>query len=282
MHKSISSSYAGLRAQQLALDVTANNIANVNTVAYKEKQVSFQDLNYRALAERRLPRAGEPPFPPRSGRGVLLNSVVPSMEQGSLLRTGEQFDLAVQGEGFFRVIFPDGSYGYTQSGNFSLDVEGNLVMPGGLLLDPPLNLADYGEDLQLSQLTITSEGRLFVSWLPGIEIDEELLLAQDDEELPAGVVELGRIALYRFLNPQSLSQVGDNIHVLSAATSPPEEGQPGEDGFGLLRQGYLEGSNVDLATQMTQLIRNQRALQASSRSLLTADELWAITLNLQR
>lgn len=265
------------------LDVTANNISNINAAGYKENQTSFQDLTYRALAERRLPRAGEPLYPPRSGRGVELSSVTPSMEQGSLESTEHRFDLAIEGEGFFRVILPDGNFGYTRNGNFSLDEEGNLVMAGGILLDPTLNLSDYEDEVDLNDITISPEGRIFAPRLADADVlDEELLLPEGDEELPGGVVQLGEIGLHRFVNPQSLSRIGENIHIPSEATSPPEEGLPGEDGFGIIRQGYLEASNVDLSTQMNDLIRGQRALQASSRGMVTADELWAITLNLQR
>ncbi len=283
MLKSISNSYTGLRGNQQMLDVTANNIANLHTVGYKEKQTSFQDLTYRALAERRLPHAGEPPAPPISGRGVMLGSVTPSMEQGSLIRTNASFDLAIEGEGFFRVILPDGGYGYTRSGTFSLDGAGSLTMPGGILLDFPVNLLEYENSVDLENITISPEGRIMASAFPGgTEADQTLLFPGDDEERSNGTIEIGQLLLYRFGNPQSLSHMGENILVPTEATRPFEEGLPGQDGFGVLRQGYLEGSNVDLSTQVTQLIRGQRALQASSRSLITADELWAITLNLQR
>ncbi len=283
MLKSIANSYTGLRGHQQVLDVTAHNMANINTIGFKEKQTSFQDLAYRALTERRLPFAGQPPAPPVTGRGAMLASVTPSMEQGTMIRTDAPFDLAIEGEGFFRVILPDGSYGYTRSGVFNLDGSGNLAMPGGVLLDVPVNLLDYENHVDLGTMTVSPEGKLLGSRLPtGSDADEEQLFPGEADELPGGIVELGQLALYRFRNPQSLSHIGETILVPAGATGPPEEGQPGQEGFGLLRQGYLEGSNVDLSTQVTQLIQSQRALQASSRSLITADELWAITLNLQR
>lgn len=276
MLKAISQNYTGLRGHQQLLDVTAHNIANVNTVAYKEKQVSFHELTYRELAERRLPHAGDPPLPPHNtGRGTAVSSIVPSREQGALKYTERKLDLAVVGEGFFRVIRPDGSHAYTRSGNFSLDADGNLTTPQGVLLDPPLNLQEREDEIDLDTLTVTPNGTLQANRLQPAAEDE--LLDEDFSQ----TVELGQIQLYRFINPQSLTESGDNLLLPSEATSPPQEGLPGEEGFGEIRQGYLENANVDLARQFTSLIQGQRALQSNSRAMHVADELWALTLNLQ-
>lgn len=279
MLKSIGQCYSGIRAHQQLLDVTAHNIANVNTVAFKGKQVSFQELTYREIAQRRLPRAGNPAVPPQSGRGTAAFSTVPLMEQGSLSYTGRSLDLAVTGEGFFRVLRPDGSYAYTRSGNFALDVEGNLTLPAGIRLDPVLNLHERENEIDLSTLSVSPNGAILARAYPGE--GAELHSFADDEELPGGMIKLGDIQLYRFINPGSLFNIGDNLLVPSEASGPPVAGTPGENGFGSLQQYYLENSNVDLAQQITSLIRGQRALQSSSRTMTTADELWALTLNIQ-
>lgn len=292
MLKSISQNYTAFSGFQQALGISAHNLANVDTVAFKEQQYSFHELAYRQLEERRLPRAGAPPTPPRSGKGTALFSAVESRVQGALFSTERNKDLAVKGEGYFRVIRPDGSYGYTRRGDFMLDQEGNLVLYGGELLDPPLNLSQLEDEIDLSTLTITAEGNIFARALAA-ELEEEVEETEEttgDEaiapeapegQLPPDIIELGQLMLYRFVNPQSLFDVGGNVFMPSAASGPPEEGVPGEDSFGEIRQGYLERSNVDLAQQMTSLIRGQRFLQASARAMVTADEMWALTLNLQ-
>jgi flagellar basal-body rod protein FlgG len=282
MLKSMANSYTGLRAHQQMLDVTAHNLANVNTVAYKERLVSFQELLYRNLAERRLPVAGEAPLPPRGGRGVALAGTVPSSREGSLNFTGKQFDLALAGEGFFRVVRPDGSYAYTRSGNFGLDAEGRLVTAGGDRLDFTLNLPAT-EKIEPFDPVITPQGEIYIQASSPIEKKEgESSVPEENEgEQSAPGLKVGEIFLYRFTNPQGLSSVGENLLLPSANSGPPQEGKAGENGFGLIQQGFLESSNVDLAGQMVKLIRGQRALQASIRTLTAADELWAQTLNLQ-
>lgn len=279
MLKSIGQCYSGIRAHQQLLDITAHNVANVNTVAFKEKQVSFQELTYREIAQRRLPRAGDPLVPPQSGRGSAVCSSTPLMEQGSLTFTGKSLDLAIVGEGFFRVVRPDGSYAYTRGGNFSLDAEGNLTLPGGIRIEPAIYLKEREDEIDLLTLTISPNGTIFAYPLAGGEGEE--YLAPEEEGLPAGAVKLGEILLYRFINTESLSHIGENLLFPSEASGPPVAGTPGDDGFGRLEQGCLESSNVDLAQQVTALIRGQRALQSSARTLTTADELWALTLNIQ-
>ncbi len=290
MLKSIGNSYSGILAHQQMLDVTAHNLANLNTTAFKEKQVSFQDFIYRELAERRLPRAGNPAVGPRSGRGTALSGTISLWDQGTLTGTGRHLDFSITGEGFFRVVRPDGSYAYTRSGNFSLDSEGNLVMPDGSRLDAALDMEEMGERVDLDTLAVSPGGVVTAALLEhAADEDEEAELlplpGDEDEEgeagLPGGTVELGQVYLYRFVNPEGLYHAGGNVVVESPSSGPPQEGVPGEEDFGEIRQGFLENSNVDMARQMTELIRGQRALQASARSMTAADELWAVTLNLQ-
>jgi len=282
MLKAIGQCWSGLRAHQQMLDVTAHNLANVNTVAFKQKQVSFQELTYREIAERRLPRAGDPPSPPQSGRGTAVSSIIPLMEQGSLVSTGKFTNLAITGEGFFRVIRPDGSYAYTRSGNFSLDAEGNLTLPGGIRLDPVLQLKTRENEIDFTTLTVSPEGIICAHpFAAGERIESNTLPLAGEEALPSGVIKLGEITLYRFINPESLLHLGENLFSPSEASGPPVAGSPGDNGFGRLEEGFLENSNVDPARQITALIRGQRAMQSSSRAMITADELWALTMNIQ-
>ena len=283
MLKAIANSSTGLRAHQQMLDVTAHNLANINTVAYKEKLVSFQELPYRPLAERRLPVAGGAPLPPRGGRGAVLAGTISSFREGSLNFTGRHYDLALAGEGFFRVVRPDGSYAYTRCGNFGLDEEGGLVTAGGARLDFTLNLPAVEKNEPLN-LVITPQGDIYLPAFPPLAKEEgESPVPEENEgeQSAPGQVKVGEVFLYRFTNPQGLSSIGENLLLPAANSGPPQEGKAGENGFGLIRQGFLENSNVDLAGQMVMLIRGQRALQAAARTLTVADELWVQTLNLQ-
>lgn len=270
MLKSLANSFTGLRAHQQALDIVAHNLANVNTVAYKEKQVSFADLPGRTLAERRLPVAGEQMNPRISGRGVALSSVTSLSENGSLAFTGRNLDLAIAGEGYFRVIRPDGTYAYTRAGNFTLDAEGHLVDGKGARLDFSYDPQVQVGNLDFSTLKITSAGDIWASSISGAE-----------GYFPEGTVKVGELSLFRFTNPQGLYYIGDNLLLPSEASGPPLEGKAGEAGFGVIRAGFLEEANVDTARQMVMLIRGQRGLQASARTAVTAEELWALTLNVQ-
>jgi flagellar basal-body rod protein FlgG len=283
MLKSISGSYTGIRSCQQMLDVVANNLANVNTTAYKERTVSFQELPYRALAERRLPLSGSPVAAPLGGKGTVLGSIASSQEGGTPVYTDYKLDLAIEGEGFFRVIREGGSYAYTRSGNFRSDAEGNIVLPGGERLDITLNPKGREGAVDLSSLVVTPDGRIMVREENGDHSSSEH--GQDKEQDQGGgapgMVELGSLKIYRFINPQGLSGLGKGLFIPSANSGPPREGRAGEEGFGSIRQGFLESSNVDMGRQMTMLIRGQRALQASARTLTAADELWAVTLQMQ-
>ena len=280
MLKSISNSSSALQGYQHMLATTAHNLSNVNTVAYRERKVSFHDLPYRPLwnVVYLLPNARNTFF---SGRGMA--SIIPRWKGGPLA-TGKQFDLNILGEGFFRVIRPDGSYAYTRSGNFYLNEQGNLSLPGGALLDPFLQLTALEEEADLSHISITAEGIVYAPSLKDIleEVGEEetLPLEEMDGEMPAGMLKLGEIHLYHFINSQGLYSIVENLFLPTEASGLPIEAKPGEEGLGKLQQGFLEGSNVELTRQMTNLIRGQRFLQASARALTTGDELWAITLNM--
>lgn len=284
MLKFLSNSFSALKSYQNSLDVTAHNLANVNTPAFKENQASFQELPYRSLAERRLPHiAGQPPGNLLSGSGTVFSSTVSRQEQGAHTPSEGKMHLAIEGEGFFRVLRGDGEFAYTRSGTFALDSAGNLVLPGGERLD--FNLQDTEQDLgaeiETSTLTVDQEGNVYAYTLDQQEDMESLEEMDEENDLPAGMVMVGELSLYRFANTQGLSNVGGNLLLPSEASGPPLEGAPGEDGFGVLKQGFLEESNVDFSRQMTDLIRGQRALQASSRTMVAADELWSLTLQLQ-
>lgn len=257
MLRSISGAASGMRSQQQSIDVTANNIANVNTTAFKQKTAVFSDLVYQPIERRgnavAPSDAGRPPVV--AGTGVRVAAVRSDMRPGVVIFTGRNLDLAITGEGFFRVRLPDGREAYTRDGNFRLDSEGNVVT-----------------------------GRGFRVIFPALPPDgQEVLVAPSGEvtvKTAAAETAAGRLELAYFNNPQGLLQLGDNLLLTTeaagtATVSPVRNGTE-------IRQGYLENANVDLAGEMVRLIAGQRAFTLSARALRTADEMWASANQLRR
>lgn len=261
MIKAVHISRNGVMAFQSSLNQVAHNISNVYTCGYKKGELVFGDLLGKSIAQRRLPisRAASPPpvEEPRTGAGVASLGTVRYFNMGMIVETNRYLDLAIEGEGFFRVICSDGSVAYTRQGNFFLDARGNLVTARGDRLEVPFSL----DNMRPGSLTVDPDGRAFAVALNGER------------------VALGQIRLYRFVNPAGLEAVAGNLYLPTEASGAPEGANPGSQGFGILRQFHLEQSNVDLGREMIQLINAQRALQANARALVTADELWSLTLH---
>lgn len=258
MIRQLRSGAAGMQAQSFKVDSIANNIANINTDGFKKRDVSFRDLVYQAVSG-----PGNPVVPGRdngiqAGAGTRAEATV-NFSQGVLKQTGIDLDFAIEGEGFFRLLLPDGREVYTRTGAFRRDGEGNLVTVQG-----------YGTDLlegkppEAAEFTLDATGQ--VQYF-------------DQEGNPAGE---GTAVIYRFRNPAGLENLGNNMYAVTANSGEPESGKPGEEGFGLLRQGALESSNVNLVEEMTQLIMAQRAYELSSRTVRTADEMWAMANQIRR
>lgn len=252
----MSKSLSGIASKQYLIDVTANNIANVNTTAFKQRRASFGELSYDSLRERGGPVIDDRPV--QSGRGVNIAAVSPLLTQGSLSKTADRAHLAVAGSGFMRVVNEDGRYLYTRAGDFQFDAGGNLVTARGERLEPRLDMVERGINPQTMMICVNGEVR-------GLNAEGEQ-------------VALGRINLYRFTNSAALLPAGGGLYEHSTAAGALIEGAPGEDGFGKLRQGFIERSNVDLSEMMVDLLKARRSLQANVRALTTAQELWALTL----
>ncbi|MEA3639793.1 MAG: flagellar basal-body rod protein FlgG [Lamprobacter sp.] len=254
MIRSLSTSKTGLEGQQTKLDVIANNLANVSTAGFKRSQAVFADLLYQNLrqpgalnnAQDRLPSGLQ------IGTGVLPIAVARQMTQGSLA-AGNTNDLAIQGEGFFQVLMPDGTINYTRDGTFTFNENGQMVNSNGLPLEPaiikPANALD---------VVIAPDGIVTVI-LPNNEPDQEI----------------GQITLSTFINPTGLRTIGDNLYQETAASGPPNENLPGFNGAGTLRQGYIETSNVNVVEEMVNMITTQRAYEINSRAVQTSDEMLA-------
>lgn len=251
---------SGMQAQQIQVDSLANDLANVNTTAYKQGRVEFADLLYRPVQEGGMPvdRPPVPLSPPAVGTGVRVAAVEKEFTQGALVATGDPLHLAIQGPGFFGVVNAAGEFFLTRDGSFHRDAQGNLVNAGGFYLDVAFTLPAAAE-----RIAISSDGRVTAI----IDGEEQAL---------------GEINLYTVPNPAGLEAAGDNLYRETAASGPGTAAIPGSAGLGTIQSGYLEAANVDMATAMTRLILAQRAYELNSRAVRVADEMWGLANNLRR
>ncbi|MCA9069204.1 MAG: flagellar basal-body rod protein FlgG [Planctomycetaceae bacterium] len=254
----------GMEAYQFKLDNTANNLANAGTTAFKRQRVNFEDLFYQHY---KLPGAQDAqgnltPTGVALGLGTRVQSTAVEHTQGSLIETNQQFDVAIEGDGFFQV--QDGNETlYTRAGNFTINDQGQLVLQSankGRLTNPPISIPNTYDRIQ-----ITSDGNVnaFIG----------------DQDTPTN---LGTITTARFINPQGLIQRGENLYAVSAASGDPSLGTPGEDGRGMLIQGFLEASNVEPVRELVDLIKTQRNFELNSQVLQAADQTLQLVANLRR
>ncbi len=253
MIRSLHTAASGMEAQQHRIDVIANNLANTNTVGFKKARAEFADLFYqqvRAASASATTGAGRP-APLEVGQGVRILDTQKIFQTGDMLQTGNPLDLAIEGDGFFTVLMPDGTTAYTRAGNFRTNEDGTVVNAEGLPLDPPLSLPPGAQDV-----TVEADGRVLAR-VPG------------DEQAH----EIGRIELATFVNPAGLRSLGRGLFVQTDASGEPTLARPGEDGAGRIAQGMLEGSNVKVVEEMIDLISAQRAYEINSRVVKAADEM---------
>lgn len=264
----LQSGSTGLSALNTKLDVTANNLANVNTNGFKASRVNFQDLLYQ---ERKLPgtenaHGDQRPIGLYVGLGVQVSGTQLDFTDGPMLPTERDLDVYIDGPGFFRVSVEDGTapdgVAYTRAGSFTLNSDGEIVLasdPGRRLI-PNLQVSD-----EATKVEITADGRVFES-IPG----------------EAEPQEIGRFELAGFINPQGLKQLGENLYAETAASGPPLVGEPNEEGLGSLVSGFVEASNVDPTEELIGLIRTQRAFEMNSQTIRTADEVLRAVSQLRR
>jgi len=252
------SASTGMRAQQNKIDVIANNIANINTTGFRKKTVVFKDLMYREIEGKgsAVQPAGTGEAKSSTGSGSYVAAIKTNFSSGNMMQTGAVFDFALNGEGYFQVMLPDGREAYTRDGNFRLDGNGALVTTRGFHVSFPE----------------LPEGNFEMSLLD----DGTITITADDSD----PVEAGRLELVRFSNPLGLEQLGDNLFVATEASGLPEHFLPGKGTVVL--QGYLESSNVELSEEMVQLLLSQRAFELNSRSLRTSDEMWSLANQIRR
>lgn len=262
--RALSVAALGMSAQQKTVDNIANNLANVNTTGFKRSTIAFQDLFYQNVAASKRGEglnsgnSGGPQL--QLGHGAKPVATVRNFTQGALSETGGSMDIAINGDGFFQVEMPDGSIAYTRDGNFSLDAEGRMVTQSGLALADQIYVPEDAVGVQISQNgTVTAK------------------LSGDQ-----GTIDLGQIELAKFVNPGGLEALGDNLYGQTETSGMPFYGSPGMDSFGGLQQGFLEQSNVDIVTEMVNLIQAQRAYETNSKMVQTVEDMMSMTNAIKR
>lgn len=253
MLRAFSTSATGMSAQQQIVDVIANNLANVNTAGFKRSQVNFQDLMYIKLRPAGTPveDGTNSPTGLEIGSGVQTASTLKVFTTGEFENTGRPLDVSIEGDGFIQVQVGDGSIRYTRDGSLRMDADGNLVTASGYMIQPSITIPSNATSIQVGR-----DGTVSVM-LPG-------------QDTPSQV---GQLQLARFTNPSGLSSEGGNLYSATAASGDAVVGTPGNDGLGLLLQGFLESSNVQTTQELVRLITAQRAYEINSRAIKAGDEM---------
>jgi flagellar basal-body rod protein FlgG len=253
----------GMMAQELNVQVISNNIANMRTTGYKRQRAEFQDLLYehvRRIGTQTSTQGNILPVGIDLGGGVKTVGTPRLMTQGTLSQTGADLDLAITGEGFFKVQMPDGTFTYTRDGSFSMDSQGRIVTPAGNVVQPGVTIPPNAQSI-----TINSVGQVSVT-IPGSTTPTVL----------------GQLAMTRFLNKAGLQAIGDNAFLETPASGTPQDGVPGTDGYGTLLQGNLEQANVEAVTEISDLIAAQRAYEMNGKVITAADQMLQSTSQLMR
>jgi flagellar basal-body rod protein FlgG len=251
----------GMQAQQLYMDNISNNLSNVNTTGFKRTKVEFQDLMYQVLREPgvRNVEGSLSPSGIETGLGVRPSATQRIFEQGSLVKTDNPLDWAIQGEGMFQITMPDGTTAYTRDGSFKLSSDGSIVTSSGFYLAPQITIPQGASNLSI-------EGGVVSAILSG----------------ESSSTELGQIELVRFVNPSGLRALGGNLFAESDASGAPVVLRPGEEGAGTVEQSMTETSNVQMVQEMVNMITAQRAYEIVSKSIQVSDEMLQTANNLKR
>lgn len=252
--RSLSIAATGMQAQQLNVDVIANNIANLSTTSFKRQRAEFQDLIYQSMGRPGGVSSDNGDIIPTGiqiGTGVSTGAVYRIHEQGNVVQTGNELDVALQGQGFFQIELPNGEPGYLRAGAFQLNNQGQVVTAEGYIVSPGLTIPDDAVSVEINQ-----SGEVYVKFSD-----------QSAQEL------LGQFDIVRFQNEAGLQALGDNLYQETEASGGPIVSTAGQPGFGTILQGYLETSNVDVVTELTTLITAQRSYEMNSRIISTSDEM---------
>ncbi len=261
--RSMNIAATGMLAQQLNVEVISNNIANMSTTGFKRQRAEFQDLIYQNLERPGSSTSDSGNIDPTGvqvGYGVKTGSVYRITEQGSLTRTDNKFDLAINGKGYFQVLLPDGRTAYSRAGNFSSSATGQIVTEDGYVVQPEIQVPENAIDFSIS-----ASGTV-----------QALIPGQTEPQ------DLGQITLANFVNPAGLEAIGDNLLIETAASGPATIGNPTSTGFGSLNQNYVEASNVNPVSEISALIIAQRAYEMNSKVISATDEMMQNTSQILR
>lgn len=253
MIRSLWISKTGLDAQQTQMDVIANNLANVSTVGFKRSRAVFEDLLYQTIRQPGAQSSQQTQIPSglQIGTGVRPVAAERIHTQGNLQQTGNNLDVAINGAGFFQILMPDGTTGYTRDGSFQTDSQGQMVTASGFTVQPAITIPP-------NALSVT------------IGRDGTVTVTQPGSTAP---VQIGSLQLASFVNPTGLQSQGENIYAETASSGTPTIGPPGTNGAGQLNQGYVETSNVNVVEELVNMIQTQRAYEINSKSITTSDQM---------
>ena len=253
MIRSLWISKTGLESQQLQMDVVANNLANVSTNGFKRGRAVFEDLLYQTLRQPGAQSSQQTQLPTglQIGTGARPVATERLFTQGNLQQTGNDHDVAIQGNGFFQVLLPDGTTAYTRDGSFHSDSQGQLVTASGFPVQPSITIPPNA-----LSLTIGKDGTVSVK-VPG----------------SATPVQVGTMQLATFVNAAGLQAMGENLYLQTASSGTPSTNAPGTNGTGMLNQGYVETSNVNVVEELVNMIQTQRAYEINSKAIQTSDQM---------
>lgn len=253
MIRSLWISKTGLDAQQTQIDVIANNLANVSTTGFKRSRAVFEDLLYQTLRQPGASSSQQTQIPSglQIGTGVRPVATERIFTQGNLQQTGNNLDIAIQGSGFFQIQMPDGSAAYTRDGSFHLDSQGQITTSSGYKVQPSVTIPAAAQSVTIGRdgtVTIKLQGQ-------------------------AAVTQVGTIQLANFINPAGLQSFGENLYLETAASGTSSANTPGTNGLGLLNQGYVETSNVNVVEELVNMIQTQRAYEINSKAIQSSDQM---------
>lgn len=255
MMRSLWIAKTGMDVQQTRLDVISNNLANAATSGYKKQRAGFEDLLYQTVTQPGALSTQQTPIPSglQLGAGARAVSNPRDFSQGGLTMTSNPYNMAISGQGFFQIQMPDGTTSYTRDGNFQLDAQGQLVTQAGYPVAPGIVIPNDAQAVTVGKdgvVSVTTRGN------------------------PAAA-QVGQIQIALFVNPAGLSNLGGNLLAETAASGAPQEGQPGTTGLGMLEQGALENSNVNVVEELVSMIEAQRAYEINSKAITAADQMLA-------
>lgn len=248
----------GMTAQQMRVEVISNNLSNMSTTGYNARRAEFADLHYQQVMRAGTVNASDGTVLPTGvqlGLGVRPSAVSVQLAQGALSATGGDLDIAIDGAGYLEVTLPSGQLAYTRDGGLKRDAEGLVVTSDGLPVSPEIVIPSDARSI-----SINTEGEVYAYFFEATEAQL-----------------LGQINLSGFTNPKGLEAIGSNLFVETEASGPALQSTPGQDGLGMLRQGYLEDSSVDAVKEITDLIEAQRGYELNSKVISAADQMLAAT-----